>query len=68
MTEEESSIRINNSKVAVDQDYYWLPMETCPRGVKVQLLNEGNVAIYGVYNGTGNWNGWAPLPKIRREA
>lgn len=51
---------------AVAVDYYWLPMESCPRGVKVQLLNPGGVAIYGTYSGVeADWLGWAPCPKRR---
>lgn len=54
----------NDASVAVATDYYWLPMDTCPLGVKVQLLNAGDVAIYGQYNGKNKeWRGWAPLPK-----
>lgn len=49
--------------VAVDQDYYWQPMDTCPLGVKVQLLNAGGVAVYGQSTGKPeHWRGWAPLP------
>jgi hypothetical protein len=52
-------------EVAVDLDYYWLPMNTCPRGVKVQLLNPGGVAIHGCYTGREHppYEGWTPLPK-----
>lgn len=58
--------RISTSGVAVDQTYYWRPMAECPRGVKVQLLNPGGVAVYGTFNGKDDgWRGWAPLPKIR---
>lgn len=50
--------------VAVDQAYFWQPMETCPRGVKVQLLGAGGVAMYGQYNGRDTfYTHWAPLPK-----
>lgn len=53
---------------AVDPDYYWRPMSTCPVGSKVQLLNAGGVAVYGRWNGKEtHWQGWAPLPKIRRD-
>ena len=49
--------------VAVDQTYYWQPMDTCPRGMKVQLLGLGGVALYGSYNGRELFYvGWAPLP------
>ena len=52
-----------NRTVAVDQNYYWQPMDTCPRGVKVQMLSAGGVALYSTYNGAaGFWRGWAPLP------
>lgn len=52
-----------NNPVAVDQNYYWQPMDTCPRGVKVQLLNAGGVAVYGQHtSGHNQWLGWAPLP------
>ena len=47
-----------------DPDYFWRPMATCPLGVKVQLLGQGGVAIYGSHNGKDPfWTGWAPLPK-----
>ncbi len=50
---------------SVDPDYFWRSMITCPRGVKVQLLGKGKVAVYGQYNGADSWwLGWAPLPKI----
>ena len=58
-----TDIRISDNTVAVDYGYTWQPMATCPRGVKVQLLNEGGVAIYGTYDGNYRyWQGWAPLP------
>jgi len=56
-----------NRDAAVDHSYFWQPMETCPHGVKVQLLNLGGVATYGKYTGKGEWLGWAPLPKIKKE-
>lgn len=61
------NVNISSSGVAVDQDYYWRPIETCPRGVKVQLLGKGGVAHYGYYTGPRDtfWTDWAPLPKRR---
>ncbi len=54
--------------VAVDREYYWRGMETCPRGVKVQLLGRGGVAVYGQYRGKEDWwMAWAPLPTLRPE-
>lgn len=59
---------ITTTGVAVDPDYFWRAMSTCPRSAKVQLLNKGSVAIYGMFSGTLDakdleWLGWAPLPK-----
>lgn len=51
---------------AVATDYYWLPLDqNTPRGVKLQLLNIGGVAVYGNYNGvtTTGFTHWAPLPR-----
>lgn len=49
---------------AVDREYHWRPMSTCPLGTKVQMLGRGGVAVYSSYNGktAGWWIGWAPLP------
>lgn len=52
----------------VDTDYYWQPMDTCPKSAKVQLLSVHGVAVYGEYHGKETfWVGWAPLPKKRKE-
>lgn len=60
-------IKINEG-VAVDHAYFWQPMQSCPTGVKVQLLNDSGVAVYGTWDGKSKfWQGWAPLPKKRRE-
>lgn len=49
---------------AVDQDYFWRPLDTCPLSAKVQLLTLGGVAVYGQYSrGQQGYLGWAPLPK-----
>jgi hypothetical protein len=61
-----------NKVAAVDPDYFWRLMRTCPRSVKVQLLNKGGVAVYGSFDGTldakdPQWLGWAPLPKKPKE-
>lgn len=51
--------------VAVATDYYWLPITPdTPRGVKLQLLGIGGVAVYGELGATNRfWVAWAPLPK-----
>lgn len=54
---------MTNNPAAVDQDYFWLPIDTCPHGVKVQLLGKGGVAIYGQFTGKEDFFvGWAPVP------
>lgn len=58
-------MQIDSTAVAaVDPDYYWQSLSTCPRGVKVQLLSIEGVAVYGNYDGKDTfWTHWAPLPK-----
>lgn len=64
-----TNVKINQQQaVAVATDYYLQPMSTCPPNVKVQLMNPGGVLCYGKWNGRDTcWQGWAPLPKRRRE-
>lgn len=53
-----------DATVAVDSDYFWQPLSTCPQGVKVQLLTKGGIATYGHYRAGEDWLlAWAPLPK-----
>ena len=59
------TVKITSDRAAaVDQDYFWRPLDTCPLSAKVQLLTAGGVAVYGHYSPdqTG-YIGWAPLPK-----
>lgn len=62
---------INTEKtVAVAEDYYWQEIdENTPRGVKVQLLNLGGVAVYGHWQPSykGSFTHWAPLPRIKEK-
>ena len=45
------TVKLTNDKAAaVDQTYFWQPLETCPLSAKVQLLTAGGVAVYGQYN------------------
>lgn len=52
----------------VDPEYYWRPIATAPLGAKIQLLQEGGVAIHGKLNArdraSGHYRGWTPLPKV----
>ncbi len=60
----------SSSTVAVAVDYYWQPIDTnTPRGVKLQLLGKGGVAVYGTWNGKDTfYTHWAPVPKRRTDA
>ncbi len=61
--------QLNTEKnVSVAQGFFWLPIDAdTPRGVKVQLLTIGGVAIYGQYTEAhkGAYTHWAPLPRKR---
>ena len=61
--------KINHSEhIAVAEGYYLQPMDSCPVGVEVQLMNPGGVLTYSVWNGKDTfWQGWAPLPRTRKE-
>lgn len=54
---------LDSTAMVAVADYYWRPMTDCPRGVKVQLLGAGGVAVYGQYSPDPFWVGWAPLPR-----
>jgi hypothetical protein len=56
-----------DQSVAVSTEVFWNEdMTTCPRGVKVQLLGAGGVALYGTYDGKDPFFvGWAPVPRRR---
>lgn len=60
---------LNTDKtVAVATDVYWMPVNhNTPRGVKLQLLGKGGVAVYGVYHGDKFFTHWQALPKIPKE-
>jgi hypothetical protein len=55
----------SDGAAAVDPNYYWQPIATCPRSVKVQLLGKGGVAVYASYHSDKFFTHWAPLPKRR---
>lgn len=54
---------------AVSSEAQFLPIETCPRAVKVILLGAGGVATIGQYSGPRDtfWVGWSPLPRKPKE-
>lgn len=59
--------RLNTDKtVAVSTTQYWEDIASCPRGAKVQLLGQGGVAVYGLWDGKNPfWTHWAPVPRRR---
>jgi hypothetical protein len=55
---------IKDREVAVSTEVYYLPMSSCPVGVKCLLLNPGGSAVLAQYNGKETcWQGWYPLPR-----
>ena len=54
--------------VAVATDYFWQPIDAdTPKGVKLQLLGKGGVAVYGTWAGKDTfYTHWAPVPKRRK--
>lgn len=49
----------------IDVEYFWQPINTCPYGLKVQLLGKTGVAVYGTRKRADTfWTHWAPLPKV----
>ena len=67
---EQPSHTINAAKtVAVATDVYWLPIETAPRGVKLQLCNKkSGVATYGICAPKELYfDFWSPLPKFNKD-
>lgn len=68
MLPENSATLDSTGTTAVDRNYFWQPLSTCPRGAKVQLLGKGGVAMYGTYTGKETfYTHWAPLPKLSKE-
>lgn len=59
----------SSRSAAVDREYYWRPIASCPYGVKVQLINRRyGVAIYGKHAPKEKfWTHWAPLPVFKKE-
>ena len=57
-----------NQHIAVADAIYLESMDTCPTGVKVQLMNPGGVLVYGTWDGKSKvWQAWAPLPRRRKQ-
>lgn len=54
---------------AVDPKYYWLPIDTCPKGVKVQLIaRKTGVAQYGKLDKDNTYyTHWQRLPTFKKD-
>lgn len=59
------NIKVNAKRnVAVNQDVFWLPMSSCPKGVKVHVLGPGDVSTQTVWDGKDmQWKGWQGMFK-----
>lgn len=65
-----TDFKINSDqKVAVSNEVFWQKVDiNTPRGVKLQLLGIGGVAVYGTYDGKSRfWTHWAPVPRMPKE-
>jgi hypothetical protein len=62
------NFRINTDKTAaVASDTYWLPMDCCPKGVKLLALSTHGVARIDIFSGQRDIVAWFPLPRIPPE-
>jgi len=60
-----SKVEPGGVAVAVDHNYEYQFMDTCPKGAQVWLCTEYGVGIPGTWNGKDpQFIGWAPKPKI----
>jgi len=55
--------------VVVSTEVYCQPMDTCPRGKRVQVLGPGDCATETIWDGKDDqWQGWAEFPrKVKRQ-
>lgn len=54
-----------DGSTAVDANVSWLPMNTCPQKLKVQILTQHGVAIYG-NSDLVDAIAWRPIPRITK--
>lgn len=58
----------NDGAAIIDPALMFRPMDDCPKGPKVLLLNKAGIACTGSWDGKDRWwVGWFPLPKIPPE-
>ncbi len=59
---------MTNQEVVTDAELVFRPMNGCPTGPKVLLLNKAGIASTGWWDGKDGWYvGWFPLPTIPAE-
>lgn len=57
------TLKIKPGVSVSDSAYPWMPLDSCPRGSKVNLFTIGGIALQGKYTGKEDWVlAWAPLP------
>ena len=57
-----------NLQAVTDGELVFRPMNGCPTGPKVLLLNKAGIASTGWWDGKDDWYvGWFPLPTIPAE-
>ena len=57
-----------NLQAMTDGELVFSPMNGCPTGPKVLLLNKAGIASTGWWDGKDDWYvGWFPLPTIPAE-
>jgi hypothetical protein len=64
---DETPWHLSRSSAVAVGDHEFMPIETAPKGVKVQLLTEGHIATHGFWLGpmkTPGMKGWYPIPGI----
>ncbi len=58
---------VNSDFIAVADEVFIQPMDTCPKHVEVMLLSPGGSLARGRWDGRSRvWQGWFPFPKRRR--
>jgi hypothetical protein len=58
---------INSDFIAVADEVFIQPMDTCPKHVEVMLLSPGGNLTRGRWDGRSRvWAGWFPFPRRRK--
>lgn len=49
---------------AVSTEFYWMDLDTCPKGISVWLLTKYGKPIDAIYTNQLDVVGWFPKPRI----